>query len=320
MKIIDSLKFVKNGYAKKDLVPKLCHYLIKDKRVTAYNGLIALSSPINLDIDIAPSAIHFHKCIEACEDTISITVEKDKIRVKSGKFKSLVKCISTEEVPSIIPVGVRYNIPSDFVDSVKKLLPIIENESDRSYSTCLSFVGQSAIATNNIVFVEHWIGGELPPISIPKKCIEEICRYGKPIEYILVSHDMIFFFYEDERWIASKLMICQLPDFSKVLNQESNPRSFPDSFWQGLERLSRFTDEAGKLALSKGILATGDGSNEDPEASIEIPDLDIEENIYFNIYQLLKLKPLANSIDFKYGKANLFFGDKLRGAIVGYRK
>jgi hypothetical protein len=320
--ILDALKFVKNGYARTDLVPKLCHYTIKNKRVTAFNGTIAISSPIELDLDIAPSAIHFHKCIEACEDVISITVEKDKIRVKSGGFKSLVKCIPTNEVSTIIPTGKRYEVPSDFVDNVKKLLPIIENEcyDVKIYSIGLSFVGQSAIATNNIVLVEYWIGTDLPSITIPKKCIEQICKYGEPIKYVLVSNDMIFFFYEDERWIASKLIVTDLPNFAAVLNREVIPRPFPDGFFHALEKLGRFTDEAGKLTLMSGIGQTGDGSEADPEASIEIPGLELAENVLFNVNQLLKLKNIASSICFEYGKACLFYGDKLRGAIVGYRK
>lgn len=320
MKLFDSLKFVKNGYARTDLIPELTHYTIKNKRVTAFNGMIAFSSPINLDLDLAPAAIHFHKCIEACKDVISITVVKDKIKIKSGSFTSTVKCIPTDKIPTIIPRGVRYELPRGFVESIEKLLPIIETTNDRVYATGLTFRDQSAIVTNNVIFIEKWIGIDLPAITIPRRAIQEICRYGKEIQYILVSEDMIFFFYEDERWIASKLLVVELPNFSAVLDQTSNPKPFPDGFWPALDLLEKFADEIGKVTIKTGEIITGDESTNNDEASVSIPDLVMEDNCLFNVRQLLKLKGLVDTIDLQYGRACLFYGEKLRGAIVGYRK
>lgn len=322
MQIIDSLKFVKNGYAKKDLIPKLTHCSIRNGRVTTFNGSIAFSSPISLDLDIAPVAFHFHKCIEACEDSISLTVEKgDKLRIKSGKFKSLVRCIPTSEVPTIIPVGVRYVLPPDFVANISKLIPILDNESDRPYTQGLNLRGKSAFATNNIVMVQLWLGVDMPEITIPKKAIQEICKYKKEIHHVLISDDMIYFLYEDERWIASKLLVVDCPDFQKVLDREALPTPLPPDFWPCLATLARFTDEAGKVTLEGGRMLAGELSSEsEPLASMECEGLEMPETCLFNINQFLKLEHIMDKIEFKSGSACLFFGKGVRGAIVGYRK
>lgn len=322
MEILKALKFVKNGYAKKDLIPELTHYSIRNNRVTAYNGSIAFSSPIALDIDIAPVALHFHKCIEACEDEISLTIEKgDKLRIKSGNFKSVVKCIPTSQIPTIIPRGNKIVFPEDFIDRLTKILPIIDNESEKLYTQGLNLRKQSAFATNNVVMVELWLGIDLPEITIPKRAIIEICKYGEAINHVLIDHDMIYFMYDNERWIASKLILCECPDFVRVLDRQTRPQALPVAFWEAMETLSRFADEAGRVTISTGEILAGEiSSDSEAIASITVKDLVIEETCLFNINQFLKIKNILQSIEFKAGQACLFYGDKLRGAILGYRR
>ncbi len=323
MTIIESLKFCKNGYARKDLVPSLTHYSIRNNRVTAFNGLLAFSSPISLNLDIAPQAIHFHKCIEACDDEISLTLEKgDRLRIKSGNFKSLVKCIPTSEVPTIIPRGNKLSLPAEFVDQIKKVLVIMDRENDEKvYTQGLNFRGQSAFATNNVIMAEVWTGVEFPEITIPKKAILEICKYGEAVDHVLIDDDMIYFMYSDERWIASKLLIGECPDFARVMNRPATPQSLPESFWEAMTTLAKFADEAGKVTIQTGEIFAGEiASDSEPVASIIVEDLEIAETCLFNINQFNKIKNIMSTIEFKAGVPCLFFGDKIRGAIVGYRK
>jgi hypothetical protein len=322
MKILDSLKFVKNGYARKDLIPELTHYYIRKGRVTAYNGTLAFSSPIALDLDIAPAALQFHNCIEACEEKISMTVEKgDRLRIKSGKFKSLVKCISTEKIPTIIPLGKKLLLPADFVERVSSILQIIDNTSEKLYTQGLKFYKKSAYATNNIIMIELWLGVELPEITIPKRAIIEICKYKKQIDHVLISDDMIYFMYDDDRWIASKLIVCKSPNFETVLDKQTIPAVLPAGFWEAMETLSRFSDEAGKVTIQTGKILAGEiASNSEAVASVEVDNLNLEESCLFDINQFLKIKKIMRSIEFKSGEVCLFYGDRLRGAIVGYRK
>lgn len=319
MELLQALKFVKNGYARKDIIPELTHYSIRKGRVTAYNGMLGFSSPIDLDLDIAPVALHFHKCIEACEEKISITKDKDKIRIKSGNFKSLVRCIPTEKVPTLIPRGKCIELPNNFVEIASNLLHIIEESSHKVYATALTLRGKSAYVTNNIIIVEQWLGVDMPTINIPKRAIQEIVRHGEEIDHILIDDDMIYFMYSDSKWIASKLFVCEFPDVTKVLDQPANPRAFPVGFWDALQTLSRFADDAGKVTLSTGKMETGEGL-EDALASVDCPELILEEPCLFNCKELLKIKDLATTIDLVYGRACLFYGNMLRGAIVGYRK
>jgi len=320
MSILDSLKFCKNGYARKDLIPSLTHYSIRNGRVTAFNGSLAFSSPISLDLDIAPQALHFHKCIEVCDDEISLTLDKDKLRIKSGKFKSAIKCIPTSEVPTIIPRGSKVILPVDFIDKIKKVLSIIDNENEKLYTQGLNFRGKSAWVTNNIIMVELWIGVDLPEITIPKKAIIEICKYGKQIDHVLIDDDMIYFMYSDERWIAAKLLVADCPDFARVVDRPSVPHSLPVDFWEALEVL-RFSDEAGKMTLETGLISAGEiASNSVPVATMDCSDLVLEGRCLFNINHFIKLKNILETIELKAGQPCLFFGQEIRGAIVGYRQ
>ena len=49
-----SLKFIRGAVSKSDAQPVLKHVYIKDGRALAFNGAIALSSPIDLAHDVTP--------------------------------------------------------------------------------------------------------------------------------------------------------------------------------------------------------------------------------------------------------------------------
>lgn len=315
--MLDALKFVQGAVAKKDFVPALTHFKIENGKIKGYNGSLALSSPIDLDLDVTPNAVAFAKAIKTCADTVAMHVTPaNRLAVISGKFKAFIPC-TTEPFPDIEPEGEVIEFDGKLVNTLKELAPFVGQDASRQWALGVLFKGGSAFATNNIVIVEKWLGYSFPvEINIPAAAIKELLRIGKEPISIQVAETSVTFHFENDRWLKAQVSTLEWPDLTTILERESNQIPAYPGFFDGIESLLPFVDAEERLHLLEGILATA--SVIDEGASVEIPDL--PGGGCFNAKQLLKLNGVINTIDLtQYPAPCLFFGNNIRGAIVGMR-
>src|SRR5690606_31461165 len=104
--MLDALKFVQGAVARRDFVPALTHFQIRDGYIRGFNGKIALCAPIDLDLDATPKAAPFIKAIEACRDTVELSLTPNgRLAIRSGSFKAYIDCLEGEEFPNVEPEG-----------------------------------------------------------------------------------------------------------------------------------------------------------------------------------------------------------------------
>ena len=83
-----------------------------------------------------------------------------------------------------------------------------------------------------------------------------------------------------------------------------------------VESLLPFTDNFNAIFLKEGLISTTE--NDDNGASVENAEVTFTGK--YDARQLLLLRGVATTMDFTlYPAACMFFGDKIRGAIVGMR-
>jgi DNA polymerase III sliding clamp (beta) subunit (PCNA family) len=317
MDLLQILNFVKGAVSSKDFVPALTHFHIADNTIKSFNGNISLCSPIDLDIEASPKAVPFVKAIQACKQTTAIHMTAaGRLGIKSGKFKAFIPC--TEEVfPDMVPSGQRLALDGKFLPALKLLQPYIAEDASRPWARGILFRGGSALATNNICVVEYWLGYDFPiEVNVPQAAVKELLRIGEEPEYIQMDDTSITFHYGENKWLRSNLLATDWPDVSGLLNQESSPKAIPSGFFDAVEELAPFVDELGRLFLQPDSISTttadGDG------ASIEVP-VEVDTGCFHN-KQLLGLRAIAETADFsKYPAPCPFFGDNVRGVIVGMK-
>lgn len=316
--MLKDLKFVAGSISRKDLVQALSHFRIENGTVRGFNGTIGLCSPINLDLDVTPKADQFIKAVQTCEDTIALHVTNTgKLSLKSGKFKALIECIEKESFPEIFPQGDFVTIQPGFLDTIKRLSVFISDDASRPWSRGILFKGQSAFATNNIVLAESWLGYDFPvTVNIPKTAINELLRINEEPISLQMTENRISFHFEGERWLCSQTYETQWPDLARVLNTESEPKELPANLFEDVESLIPFTDNFTKVFFSNGLISTTE--NNDSGASVD--NAEINFNGLYDARQLLLLRDVATKADFNlYPAPCMFFGEKIRGAIVGMR-
>lgn len=316
--MLKELKFVQGSVARKDFVPALQHFRIKDGWIKGYNGNLSLCCPIALDLDITPKALPFIKAVETCQQEVSMSLNKaGKLVIKSGRFKALVDCEVTGTFPELEPEGVPVPLPGGLLPVLKKLFPFIADDASRPWARGILLKGGSAFVTNNIVVVEHWLGVPFPlPVSIPKSAIIELLRIGEEPTTLQLSEGSATFTYENGGWLRTQTLEQTWPDLEKIFTQGGDLTPLPEGFFEAVAALSPFVDEQGRIFLLNEKVSTA------PEAEegtvMELPSL--IGGSCFNHKHLLSLEPVVKTIALDlYPRPCLFTGENLRGAIVGIR-
>lgn len=316
--MLKELKFVQGAVAKKDFVPAMTHFRIEKGHVRSFNGFMALSSPIPFDIDCTPKADSLIRAISNCEDTIALSMTPaGKLRIQSGRFKAFVDTVEGS-TPHVEPAGeiVEFN-GEVMLKAFKTIYDFIGDDASRPWTNGILLRGKSAYATNNVCLIEYWLGTDAPvTVNIPKAAIKEMIRINEPPTFSQMERNSVTFHYTDGRWIRTQLLETEWPDLSKVLDQPSAPTALSDQLFEGLETISGFADDVGRVYMNSGTLRTHEQG--DIGASYEMEG--VPEKGLYQIKMLSLLKGVATQADFsRYPEPVLFYGDRLRGAILGLR-
>lgn len=314
--MLNELKFCMGAVAKRDLVPAMTHFKIENGRVSSFNGQMALSSPIACDLNCVPKAEPLVKAIGLCNETITLSMtQAHKLRVQSGSFKAFIETVDVE-APHVEPVGEIVHLDGRaLLEGFKKLIAFVGGDASRPWTNGILLRGQSAFATNNVVLVEFWLGADMPiVVNIPKPAIIEMLRIDEPPTHCQMDTNSITFHYEDSRWLRTQLYETQWPDLSRILDADHNATPCDDRLFGAMEYLKPFSDELGRVYINEGLISTH--NDLDMGASYEIEGL-LMKGIY-RIEMLELLKGVAETADFtRYPKPTIFYGERLRGAIVG---
>lgn len=316
--MLDTLRFVLGAVAKKDFIAALTHFQIKNGFIKGHNGGITLCAPIDFDLDVTPKATTFVRAVATCTGPIALSMTATgRLTVKSGKFRAYVECLEEQTFPSINPEGDSIDLKPGMLAALKTLHPFIADDASRIWARGIMLRGQSAFATNNVVLLEYWLGESFPlPINIPKSAVTEIVRIAEDPVRMQCTADSATFFFADGRWLKTQLYSLEWPDLSKVLDRESNQKAPPEDFFDSLKSAEPFVDKQRRIWLRKGQISTDAGDNSG--ALIEIPEL-LDDGVY-NIDYLLGLEDTAQTLDLSaYPGPMIFYGDKVRGAIIGMR-
>jgi len=306
------------GVIKKNKIsPELEHYQIREGRVVGFNGHMALSAPIDLDLEAYPNAKMFSQAVEACEEQTALYLTKaGRLAVKSGGFKAFVPCMDQIDFP-VAPKGERYPVPDGFLDDIQQLYPFIADDASRPWAMGLLIADGMYMATNNVVFVQKWGGHELPRMNFPRFAIHELARVGKPPTEIQTDGYSVTFHYDDERWIRTQLYEDGWPldKMASILDVEHEAEKLPTGFVEAVEKIAPFAeDKASAVYFDEQGIATS--TTEEDGVHIELPGLPFGP--IFSIHQLRILCQVAERVDWSlYPRPCVFYGDQIRGAVVG---
>lgn len=326
--MLAQLKFVQRGVARRDFVPGLTHFRIKDRRVTGFNGAYALSAPVDIGFNVAPHASLFTMALDACEDVIQLKLEPDgsSLTVKSGNFKAAVPCVDVETVPEYVPEGIMVAPHESILEALTGLREFVGFDASRAWATGVLLRGQSAFATNNSIIAEYWLGTPFPHVvNIPSAVIDEVINVNEELSSLQICEHNITFHYADGRWIKSQLLALDWPDVENVLNSAwdgGNIQPIPPGLADACEKLSRFAARGDSHLHFRGtdVATHKDGAVNGVNGGALIELLGVPPQGIYHMMFLNQVLAVADYADFsKYPHPIPFTGHNLRGAMLGVR-
>jgi hypothetical protein len=317
--MLDALKFVKGAVAKKDFRPELTHFRITEGRITGYNGQMALSSPIDLDLEASPHAQTFFHAIGACRgDATALTMTPNgRLTVKSGNFRAYVECID-DVFFHASPAGDRFEAGGDLLPALKALFPLISDDASRPWAMGLLLQGESAFATNNVVLVQYWTGLAMPTLNVPRFAIQELLRVGKEPIALQTDGNTLTFHFDDGRWFLTNLFTAEWPSeiVTNILSVEQELIAAPPGFFDAVEELAAFVEsDSHALYLLGDRISTSQHEGDGAEIMLDgLP----EQAFAFGVKHLRLLGPIVDTINLSaFPDPTKFQGNRLRGAILG---
>lgn len=319
--MLEALKFVQRGVARRDFVPGLQHFRIAGGRVTGYNGEFSLSAPVDIGFNIAPHAVLFTRALDSCEDVIALQHDGNHLQVRSGDFECNVPCIALDQVPETFPEGDVIPSHGSVLEALTSLRPFIGVDASRPWATGILLDGQSAYATNNVIVTEYWLGTPFSHrVNIPSSVVDEVVRVKEELVSMQISDKSITFHYADGRWIKSALLSLEWPDVPGVMQSAWDGASLhkvPAGFLHAVEKLARSCDKKeGRIYMRGTDISTRREGAVDGGAVVRFPTVP-EKGCYHPAY-LSHVLEVAEAIDFaKYPGPVPFMGHNLRGVMMG---
>jgi hypothetical protein len=319
--MLETLKFVRAAVCRNDLQPTLQHFRIVNRTVTATNGQLTIQAPLPVDLDCAPQAMQFFKAIAACEGTIALTLDKGRLLVRSGRFKSTVDCADADRFPVNQPTGQTFPLSAPIVPVLKRLLPFVSTDELRPWACGVLFVNNSAFATNNISIIEHWLPVAFPVIAhLPTDAIKELIRLKIEPHSVQVESHQVTFHLPGGAWIACQTTVHKWPDLQRIFTEAE---TFKGPWTQGadleallndVEKLAPFTDEMNRVRFHPGEVSTS--RPDAPGTSLALPASPGAG--VFQAGQILGLRGVASKVGFaNYPRPVPFYGEGVRGVIGG---
>jgi hypothetical protein len=279
---------------------------------------MAISSPLPFDINCTPKAEQLVKAISQCNETVTLNMTAGgRLRIQSGKFRAFIETVEGD-TPHPMPEGDIVNFDGEqMLQACKLLAPFIGDDASRPWSNGILFMGQSAFATNNVCVIEYWLGSPFPfVINVPRDCIREMLRVNEAPTYAQIHERSITFHYSDHRWIRSQLMETTWPDVAKILDVKSNPKPVPQDLFDGIETLKKMGDGASRVYFQDGLMRTS--LEEFTGGTYDVDGLDFKG--CYNMQMFALLNGVVTHADFTlYPDPCMFFGERIRGAIIGMR-
>ena len=322
--MLETLKFVRAAVDKSGTVPSMMHFRIAGGFIQANNGRLAIQCPVPTDLDCTPHAGQLLQAVAACEDVISMHLESGRLVVKSGRFKTFVHCCDNSAFRRFTPSGPLFPVPQEIVPPLKKLLPFVSTDERRPWACGVQISNNSAIATNSICIVEHWLPFAFPVIAnIPRDAIAELVRLK--VEPVAIQADAyaVTFHLPGNAWFACSVLKHEWPDTQTVFANAAK-YSGPFVSGDGLERLLEavaklegFTGPLGAVYFHKGSVSTvPEGETGTVVECPESPGAGV-----FRADQIAALRGVVDRVGFgNYPlPVPLFGGGLLRGVMSGFK-
>jgi hypothetical protein len=281
-----------------------------------YNGLFYTGGPLPFTVSEKMNVNIKTLVNSKTDETTKAEIKGNKLIIKTGNCTSKLP-INNDAYCMQSGEGVNFDLTFDLLSILKKLLPLTGNNDIRTF--CNGILWKKGIfhTLNGIIATQFFCGKEDNlNLVLPNPLINLLIKLKSIPQKMQYDISSITFYFENGFWVRSPLIqeIDKWPDFEQLFNiQHNSSEEFPSKFFDALKTLKNLDY---KFFIKEHELKVSTETGEEVSHIME----GLNSEGCFNTEQFLLLKNIIKYIDLSlYPKPCIFYGDNLRGCIIGIK-
>lgn len=328
-RLVEALAFV--GVASRDTGegPWQTHCQFQPGQVVAFDGLVSAGHPVTGELACCPHTEKLKAAISKVGASLSLTLlESGNLSVKGDKLRALVPTLGFETMPPVEPDPVVAPLNDSMKAALACVGTLVKEGEDEMLKAALLISGGTAQSTNRQVALQYWHGIDFPPgVVVPKLFAQAVCRQILPLTGFGVSWRQnletgawqpksVTFHFENGAWIKTLCYADPYPDFASFMDVQSYPVEAPAGLFEAVETVKAVTE-------NNRVYFEGDRvqSHESDQVGAQYDVPGLVGGKCFDPALLMKAAPFVKTYDITtYPDRMLFFGDNVRGVVMGCTK
>jgi hypothetical protein len=239
--LLDALNFAKIAYMEEGEAYQT-HIILHGKRLFAYNGTIAVGTPIEEEITACPQGHTLRLALVRCKGAFAMGVEGDKLQVRSGRFRASIPCLDFGAVRAFQADPPSVAVGEGLKAAFNALEPLVAVNGATVLESALALSSMDATATNRQVIGQYWHGYELPrTFLLPRAAIDAVRNAPSDLVSLGYSYNSVTFHFADNSWIRSQLYHDEkYPDIGAMFPTNLELTDLAEGFTEGVVTLAPF--------------------------------------------------------------------------------
>jgi hypothetical protein len=292
------------------------HCQIANGCIAAFDGNITIGARIDEDFEASPHTHSFIAALSKCSETISLTVDENKIVIASDKSRFTVQCAPQGSLPPLYPDSNVQPCNENLKDAFKTAGIFAKEGAARIIEASVLMDEYTLTGTNGYAIIQRKHELDLPPIQVvlPKRFIDLVCKHIFPVVGLGYNpgHSLTVWF-EDGSFIKGNVFTEKWPNINHAFPNEFNLWPIPVGLFEAVKSCSDFGDDNNVVFSETSISSYPVKAT---SATVEFEGLPTGTRIYSGkMIQLVE--PYMLHADFSFPDRFYFEGDNVRGVIMG---
>jgi hypothetical protein len=313
--LLQALKKIKPGIAKKDIVEQTTHFIFTGLEVITFNDSISIKYPLKTDFKCSVPAEDFFKIISELDcENLELKLKESILHFETGKAK--VKMPVSLEINKSLLVKENdkwKDLPEDFIDAISFCLFSAAKDMTKIVLTYIDIKGDIVSSSDNYRITQYQMKKKLgSPILISAEAVQELIKFK--IKKYSLTDSWTFFSTKDGIIFSCKRISETFPDLTRILNMvEGQKIKFAKETQKAVQISSIFAegnfdiDRKIKVKIENGKLTCiGEKQSGRVEFCVDSPTMKNKE-IEFTINPEFFLKILSSCSNAIVGKGKITF-------------
>jgi len=239
------------------------HFSIKDNFMKGSNGILTIGCRCDVNFAAFPESLKLIAVLSKCGKDFSVKLkDKKRLEIKTDKILAFVPCLPSEEhLLQIDPDLPICDVDDKLKTSLGSIAHIPRESDDREMFNGVFIDSGSCYATDGTVIAESYHGLHLPRLLIPKKVAMLIAKTNKPLTKLGFSDSSATFYFEDDSYIQTQMLIDDFIDIKDKLTCNMDPENVPDNFFNAINAVLPFS--SGWLYMTESYIGTSKPEDEE---------------------------------------------------------